>query len=57
MFFADEPGPGWLDIGGNATDGPRTSVAVEAITTDRPGYIIFEDDNQIAAEPFADTPT
>jgi hypothetical protein len=33
------------------------SVAVEAITTDRPGYITYEDDYQIAAEPFADTPT
>jgi len=32
-------------------------VAVEIITTDRPGYITYEDDYQIAAEPFADTPT
>jgi hypothetical protein len=31
-------------------------VEVEAITTDRPGYITYEDDHQIAAEPFADTP-
>ena len=32
-------------------------VVVEVITTDRPGYITYEDEYQIAAEPFADTPT
>lgn len=32
-------------------------VAVEAIHTDRPGYIVYEDEHQIAAEPFRDTPT
>jgi len=29
---------------------------VRMITTDRPGYIVYEDDFQVAAEPFADTP-
>lgn len=29
---------------------------VSMLTTDRPGYIVFEDDYQIVAEPFADTP-
>lgn len=32
-------------------------VLVDVITTDRPGYITYEDDFQIVAEPFADTPT
>jgi len=32
-------------------------VAVDIIATDRPGYITYEDDYQVAAEPFADTPT
>jgi hypothetical protein len=31
-------------------------VRVRMITTDRPGYILYEDDFQVAAEPFADTP-
>lgn len=31
-------------------------VRVRMITTDRPGYIVYEDDFQVAAEPFADTP-
>lgn len=30
---------------------------VEMIRTDRPGYIVYEDEYQIAAEPFGDTPT
>jgi len=30
---------------------------VSMLTTDRPGYIVFEDVYQIVAEPFADTPT
>jgi hypothetical protein len=29
---------------------------VEMLKTDRPGFIVYEDDTQIAAEPFADTP-
>ena len=32
-------------------------VVVEMITTDRPGYIVYEDQYQIVAEPFADTRT
>ena len=31
-------------------------VAVEMITTERPGYFVYEDEFQIVAEPFADTP-
>lgn len=31
-------------------------VAIEQIRTDRPGYIVFEDDHQIVALPYADTP-
>ncbi len=30
-------------------------VAVRMITTGRPGYIVYEDDHQITAEPFSDT--
>lgn len=31
--------------------------SVEIIRTERVGYIVFEDENQIIAEPFSDTPT
>lgn len=31
-------------------------VTVDIIKTDKPGYIVYEDDFQITAEPFADTP-
>lgn len=31
-------------------------VAVEMITTERPGYVVYEDEFQVVAEPFADTP-
>ena len=30
----------------------RNDVRVSQITTDRPGYVVFEDDHQIVAEPF-----
>ena len=30
---------------------------IDQIETDRPGYLIYEDEHQIVAEPFADTPT
>lgn len=30
-------------------------VAVRMIKTDRPGYIVYQDDYQVAAEPFAGT--
>jgi hypothetical protein len=30
-------------------------VGVEVITTDRPGYVVYEDEWQLAAEPFRDT--
>jgi len=32
-------------------------VAVEMIKTERPGYIVYEDEHQVAAYPFADTQT
>ena len=32
-------------------------VVVEAVRTTRPGYIVYEDEHQVAAYPFADTPT
>jgi hypothetical protein len=32
-------------------------VQVEMLATARPGYIVYEDDFQVAAEPFSDTPT
>jgi len=31
-------------------------IRVRMITTARPGYILYEDKFQVAAEPFADTP-
>lgn len=30
---------------------------VEMIRSDRPGYVVYEDEHQIAAEPFRDTAT
>ncbi len=30
---------------------------VHVLTTDRPGYVVYEDAHQIVAEPYADTPT
>jgi hypothetical protein len=30
-------------------------VAVEMITTERPGFLVYEDEYQVVAEPFADT--
>src|SRR5205085_6434012 len=30
----------------------RNGYLVSQITTDRPGYVVFEDDHQIVAEPF-----
>ncbi|HEY1849859.1 MAG TPA: hypothetical protein VGG60_02455, partial [Candidatus Binataceae bacterium] len=35
----------------------RYGIEVEIITTTRPGYIVYEDRFQVAAYPFADTPT
>lgn len=32
-------------------------VPVEVLRTSRPGYILYEDEHQVAAYPFADTPT
>lgn len=32
-------------------------VVVELIRTERPGYIVYEDPHQVAAEPFSETPT
>ena len=31
-------------------------VKVEVLKSDRIGYVVYEDDHQIIAEPFADTP-
>jgi len=30
-------------------------VSVQMIQTDRPGYVVYEDDHQVVAEPFADS--
>jgi hypothetical protein len=30
----------------------RNGYLVSQITTDRPGYVVFEDDHQVVAEPF-----
>ncbi len=35
----------------------KYGIATEILRTDRPGMIVFEDDCQIAAVPFRDTPT
>jgi hypothetical protein len=32
-------------------------IPTEMLTTDRPGYIVFEDTFQVAAVPFSDTAT
>jgi hypothetical protein len=32
-------------------------VRTEMLWTERPGYIVYEDEFQVAAEPFSDTPT
>jgi hypothetical protein len=32
-------------------------VEVEAIRTERPGYVVYEDKHQVAAEPFKETTT
>ena len=32
-------------------------VAVQVLRTKRPGYVVYEDEHQVAAEPFSDTPT
>ncbi|MDP3854060.1 hypothetical protein [Phenylobacterium sp.] len=29
----------------------------EVLRTARPGYVVYEDDHQVLAYPFADTPT
>src|SRR5690606_32733006 len=35
----------------------RNGYATEMIKSERPGYVVYEDDVQIIAEPFKDTPT
>ncbi len=40
-----------------AMDALLTSVKVEVIRTERPGYIVYEDEFQVTAEPFAETHT
>jgi hypothetical protein len=32
-------------------------LLVETLTTERPGYVVYEDEFQVVAEPFSDTPT
>ena len=32
-------------------------LMVDRIRTKRPGYVVYEDEHQVAAYPFADTPT
>lgn len=34
----------------------RNGVLIREISTDRPGYVVYEDEFQIVAEPFSDTP-
>jgi hypothetical protein len=34
----------------------RNGLGVETLRTDRPGYVVYEDDYQVAAYPFSDTP-
>jgi hypothetical protein len=31
-------------------------IVVRELTTDKPGYVIYEDDSQVVAEPFSTTP-
>ncbi len=31
-------------------------IAVRELRTDKPGYLIYEDDSQVVAEPFSGTP-
>lgn len=33
------------------------SISVDVIQTDRPGYVVYEDEYQVAAEPFSETVT
>ena len=35
----------------------RHGYLVEELKTERPGFVIYEDDLQVVAEPFAETPT
>ena len=35
----------------------RYDLPVYMIKTQRPGYVLYEDEHQVAAYPFADTPT
>jgi putative lipoic acid-binding regulatory protein len=35
----------------------RHDHTVEMLTSDRPGYVVYEDDAQLIAEPFRDTET
>ena len=30
-------------------------IVVETLETERPGYVVYEDDVQVVAEPFSDT--
>jgi hypothetical protein len=32
-------------------------IVVDVIKTNRPGYVVYEDDFQVAAEPFSETVT
>lgn len=32
-------------------------IIVDVIRTERPGYVVYQDNNQVAAEPFGDTAT
>lgn len=35
----------------------QQGIPTEILITDRPGYIVFEDDHQVAAVPFSETAT
>ncbi|MFY7916503.1 MAG: hypothetical protein ACOVPA_17750, partial [Rubrivivax sp.] len=33
----------------------RHGIQVDMLRTRRPGYVVYEDDHQVAAEPYSDT--
>ena len=33
----------------------KHGIVVEMLETERPGYVVYEDDVQVVAEPFSDT--
>ena len=37
--------------------GRTADMHVSVVVTTRPGYVVYEDDHQVVAEPFSETPT